>query len=105
MLPISAAAQWLACTDKVCVPERGSFALNVPVGSEPTTGRARFDKWRQQLPRPLATPAHFELNGDKLRIAIPLPASVTLGEPYVFPLQDGPVDYAAPQAFRRSGDM
>jgi DsbC/DsbD-like thiol-disulfide interchange protein/cytochrome c biogenesis protein CcdA len=105
MLPISAAAQWLACTDKVCVPERGSFALNVPVGSEPTTGRARFDKWRQRLPRPLATPAHFELNGDKLRIAIPLPASVTLGEPYVFPLQDGPVDYAAPQAFRRSGDM
>ena len=24
-LPIRASAQWLACTDKVCVPERGEF--------------------------------------------------------------------------------
>jgi DsbC/DsbD-like thiol-disulfide interchange protein/cytochrome c biogenesis protein CcdA len=102
-IPVSAEAQWLACTDKVCVPERGSFALNLPVG-EGATDRARFDQWRQLLPRPLASPAHFELAGDRLRVAIPLPASVTLGEPYVFPLDDGPVDYAAPQAYRRSGD-
>jgi DsbC/DsbD-like thiol-disulfide interchange protein/cytochrome c biogenesis protein CcdA len=104
MLPISAEAQWLACTDKICVPERGSFALTVPVGESGTADRARFDRWRQLLPQPLSSPAHFELAGDRLRIAIPLPASITLGEPYVFPLEDGPVDYAAPQAFRRSGD-
>jgi DsbC/DsbD-like thiol-disulfide interchange protein/cytochrome c biogenesis protein CcdA len=102
-VPIRAEAQWLACTDKVCVPERGSFALNVPVGPG-STDQARFDGWRQLLPRPLASPAKFAIAGDKLRIAIPLPASVALGEPYVFPLDDGPVDYAAPQAFRRSGD-
>jgi DsbC/DsbD-like thiol-disulfide interchange protein/cytochrome c biogenesis protein CcdA len=104
-IPIAAEAQWLACTDKLCVPERGSFSLNVPVGSGRATGRSRFDQWRRLLPRPLATPARFELAGDRLRVAVPLPASVTLGEPYIFPLQDGPVDYAAPQAFRRSGDM
>ena len=103
MLPISAEAQWLACTDKVCVPERGRFALNVPVG-QGAADRARFDRWRRLLPRPLASPARFELAGDRLRVAIPLPASVTLGEPYVFPLADGPVDFAAPQAFRRAGD-
>ncbi len=104
VIPISAEAQWLACTDKVCVPERGRFALQVPVGAGAATERARFDRWRQRLPRPLSTPAHFQLAGDPLRVAIPLPASVTLGELYVFPLDDGPVDYAAPQVFRRAGD-
>jgi cytochrome c biogenesis protein CcdA len=103
-LPISGAAQWLACTDKICVPERGSFALRVPIGAGAPTNQARFDGWRQLLPRPLATPAHFELTGDKLRVAIPLPASIAVDKPYVFPLDDGPVDYAAPQSFRRVGD-
>ncbi len=103
-IPIAAEARWLACTDKVCVPERGSFSLEVPVGSGGATGRERFDQWRRLLPRPLASAANFELAGGKLRVAIPLPATVTLGEPYVFPLQAGPVYYAAPQAFRRSGD-
>ena len=103
-IPVRAEAQWLACTDKICVPERGSFALDVPVGDGGATNRARFDQWRRRLPSPLSSQARFALTGDKLRLAIPLPASVGLGEPYVFPLADGPVDYAAPQSFRRSGD-
>ena len=103
-IPVRADAQWLACTDKVCVPERGRFALDVPVGGGGAANRTRFDQWRRLLPRPLASQARFELAGDRLRVAVPLPASVTLGEPYIFPLDDGPVDYAAPQAFRRSGD-
>ena len=37
-------------------------------------------------------------------VAIPLPRKLTLGDPYVFPADDGPVDYAAPQRFRRNGD-
>ena len=103
VLPIRAKASWLACTDKVCVPERGEFALNIPVGSKASD--ARFNEWRRALPRPLAAPAHFALNGDKVEIAIPLPASVTLGEPYFFPIDDGPIDYAALQGFRRNGDV
>ena len=103
VLPVRAKASWLACTDKVCVPERGEFALNIPVGSKASD--ARFNEWRRALPRPLAAPAHFALNGDKVEIAIPLPASVTLGEPYFFPIDDGPIDYAALQGFRRNGDV
>ena len=103
-LPLRATANWLACTDKVCVPERGEITLDLPVG-----GRAavdpRFDEWRRALPRPIAAAAQFAIAGDRLRIAIPLPASVTLGKPYVFPAENGPVDYAAPQVFRRAGDM
>jgi DsbC/DsbD-like thiol-disulfide interchange protein/cytochrome c biogenesis protein CcdA len=102
-VPIRAEARWLACTDKICVPEQGRLALDLPVGSG-VPERQRFDSWRQALPRPLVTPARFELRGTLLRVAIPLPGSVTVGEPYVFPADDGPVDYAGEQSFRRSGD-
>jgi thiol:disulfide interchange protein len=102
-VPVRAEAHWLACTDKICVPEHGELALDLPVGSG-TPERARFDQWRRALPRPLATVGHFAAVGDTLRVAIPLPASIEVREPYVFPLQDGPVDYDAKQQFRRSGD-
>ncbi len=91
-MPIRADARWLACTDKICVPEQGELSLDLPVGSG-TPDRAQFDEWRRALPLPLATPGHFELSGDKLRVAIPLPPSVGSGEPFLFPMTDGIVDY------------
>jgi DsbC/DsbD-like thiol-disulfide interchange protein/cytochrome c biogenesis protein CcdA len=102
-VPIRANARWLACTDKICVPESGSFALTLSVGRG-VPERARFDEWRRALSQPLVSPARFELAGQKLRVAIPLPGDVDIGEPYVFPISDGPVDYAGEQHFRRSGD-
>jgi DsbC/DsbD-like thiol-disulfide interchange protein len=102
-IPIRADAHWLACTDKICVPEQGELSLDLPVGSG-TPQRAIFDQWRRALPRPLASVGHFAVAGDKLRVAIPLPASVAVDKPYLFPMADGPVDYAAKQSFRRSGD-
>jgi DsbC/DsbD-like thiol-disulfide interchange protein/cytochrome c biogenesis protein CcdA len=101
---IRADARWLACTDKICVPEQGQLALDLRVGSG-TPNRAQFDQWRRALPQPLATVGRFESAGDKLRVAIPLPSSVRVGEPYVFPITDKVVDYEAKQGFRRSGDM
>ncbi len=103
LIPIRAEAHWLACTDKICVPEQGELSLDLPVGTG-TPQRAQFDLWRQALPQPLASAGHFAVSGDTLRVAIPLPASVELGKPYLFPLTDGPVDYDAPQHFRRAGD-
>lgn len=102
-IPIRAEAHWLACTDKICVPEQGELSLDLPVGTG-TPERAQFDEWRRELPRPLVSVGHFAVAGDKLRVAIPIPADVTVGEPYLFPITDGPVDYAAQQGFRRSGD-
>ncbi|HEY5459990.1 MAG TPA: protein-disulfide reductase DsbD domain-containing protein [Sphingomicrobium sp.] len=104
-LALRAEAHWLACTDKVCVPEQGSISLDLPVGTGPATERARFDEWRRALPRPLASPAKFALGKDRIEIAIPLPASVEVGQPYFFPAEDGPIDYAAQQSFRRTGDL
>ena len=103
-VPIRATARWLACTDKICVPENGSFALDLPVGSGPPDKRALFDEWRRALPRPLASPARFEISGPRMRVAIPLPRDIAVSEPYVYPVTDDVVDYAAPQHFRRSGD-
>ncbi|MEO7410752.1 MAG: thioredoxin family protein, partial [Sphingomicrobium sp.] len=74
----------------------------------PTGGTAlpdtRFNEWRRALPRPLAATAKFALTAKTLRLAIPLPASASIGKPYFFPADDGPIDYAAPQTFTRTGD-
>jgi len=102
-VPIRASARWLACTEKICVPEKGELSLDLPVG-EGTPNRAQFDAWRQALPQPLGSVGRFEVAGNKLRVAIPLPASVEVAKPYLFPMIDGPVDYEAKQDFSRSGD-
>ena len=103
-LPIRANATWLACTDKVCVPERGEFSLNLPTGGAATLD-SRFNEWRRALPRPLASPARFAVRGDEIEIAVPLPSSVEVAKPYFFPADDGPINYAASQSFRRKGDL
>lgn len=103
-VPIRASARWLACTDKICVPEQGEFSTDLAIGKVQPDFQEQFDAWRKLLPRPLATPANFEVSGQKLRIAIPLPRNVEVKEPYVFAAVDGPVDYAAEQQFRRKGD-
>jgi hypothetical protein len=103
-VPIRAEAQWLACTDEICVPESGKLSLDLPVGTG-TPNRGQFDEWRRDLPQPLASLAKFEIDGDVIRLGIPLPEHVRVEEPYVFPAADGPVDYAGKQNFRRSGDL
>ena len=104
ILPIRARARWLACTADVCVPEQGMIALDLPVGDGQPVLRDRFDAWRAELPQPLATPAKFAVDGATLRLALPIPDSVALLDPYIFPGENGPVDLAAPQSFRRQGD-
>jgi DsbC/DsbD-like thiol-disulfide interchange protein/cytochrome c biogenesis protein CcdA len=102
-VPIRADAHWLACTDKVCVPEQGQLALDLPVGTG-SPNRAQFDAWRKELAQPIATVGHIAVAGNKLRVAIPLPETVEIREPYLFPVTDNVVDYEAPQSFSRAGD-
>jgi len=104
VLPVRAKAQWLACTDQICVPERGELRLDVPIGGG-ADERARFDEWRRKLPRPLGAAAHFDGTGGTVRLGIPLPASVPVGEPQFFPAPSTDLDHAAPQRFRRKGDL
>ena len=101
--PVEVAAQWLACTDTICVPEGATLTLRVPVGGEGLPD-PRFDEWRAAIPPLLTQEARFELGAETVRLAVPLPAALDLGEPHVFLGTPQLVDYAGEQRFSRSGD-
>jgi DsbC/DsbD-like thiol-disulfide interchange protein/cytochrome c biogenesis protein CcdA len=97
--PAAVEAQWLACTDKICVPERATLTAR-NVAPDP-----RLDAWRAAIPALIDQRGSFELTKDRLRIGIPLPASLKIAAPHVFPNNEELVDYAAPQDFWRDGDL
>jgi len=105
-LTLSGVANWLACTDKVCVPEKAviSVALKAGDGQIAPAERTRFDGWRALLPQPLDRHGAWEKRGDMVRFAIPLPASTAIDAPHLFVETQDVVDYAAPQSFSRNGD-
>ena len=103
-VPIAVDAEWLACTDAICVPEQGtlrSFLTTDPNGS----GDARFSAWRAAIAPELDSKARFELTPDALRLAIPIPATMAIDQPHVFVETDRLVAYADPQTFARDGDL
>jgi len=104
VVPVTLDAQWLACTDKICVPERGSFATSVTVGGSGAT-EPRFDGWRAAIPALIDSKASFELAGGKLRIGIPLPATLDIAAPHLFTDNEELVDYAPPQKYWRDGNL
>lgn len=106
-LPIRAKVDWLACTDKICVPEQASLSLDLVVGDgriDPAA-RARFDAWRSALPKPLGSKARFEVKSGMMRIGIPIPDALPLDGPWFYPAKGGVIDHAAEQAISRSGDF
>jgi len=104
---ISGAASWLVCSPSICVPERGTVAIDLTAGDGAIApaDRARFDAWRAKLPLTLGQPGRFEQKGDRIRLAIPFPASRTISAPYFYPTSEGVIDYAAPQSVSRKGNM
>ena len=101
-LPITAKANWLACTEAICVPEEATLEGTVTIGSG--AADPRFDGWRAALPAPLDRQGTFVASASGWRIAVPFPASAAIGEPHFFIQSDGVADYAKPQAFSRNGD-
>lgn len=106
VLPLSVKAEWLACTDEICVPEQDelSFTITAGAGAVSDEARARFDGWRSRLPAPLGSEASYAVSGETIRVSIPFPADSAAEEPYFFPLTDGVIDYSAPQKAMRNGD-
>ena len=106
-LPIRLKADYLVCTDTMCVPEAQTLSLDLTVGNgtiDPAT-RARFDGWRREIPKPLGVAAAYAVKDGSLRIAVPYPAGAVASEAYFFPITTGAVDYAAPQTVTRDGDV
>lgn len=107
VVPVSLDARWLACTDKLCVPEQAKLSLSLTIGSGAVSAdaRSRFDAYRAALPRPLGSPARYAVEGDRLRIAIPYPAAAVVVEPWFYAQTKDLVAYPAPQEARRVGDI
>ena len=106
-LPIRLKGDWLACTDKICVPERAELSADLVVGDGriAAVDRATFDGWRALLPRPLGAQATFAVTGDQIRIAIPYPAGLRAKEPWFFAETQGALAYPGPQTVSREGDL
>jgi thiol:disulfide interchange protein/DsbC/DsbD-like thiol-disulfide interchange protein len=94
--PITAHVEYLACTDQICVPQ--DVLLTARPGGD-------FARWRAAVAPPLAAPGRFVIAGGRLKLAIPLPAEVRLSDPHLFIANQHLVQHAAPQTFRRAGDM
>lgn len=101
-LPIRAKLDYLACTDKICVPESATVSTMVEVGAAAQSSAA-FDAYRQALPRPIDRQGRFEVEGERLRIAIPLAEGVAMDDPYVFPVTRDALLYSAEQQVSRVG--
>jgi DsbC/DsbD-like thiol-disulfide interchange protein len=107
--PLQVEANWLACTDEICVPEEATLSAAWPNAVDSGTTQ-RFERWHAALPPLLDSTASFAMADGKLRIAIPLPASLSLDDPHLFVEQDRiaadfRVSYAAAQTFTRKGDL
>ena len=105
-LPLSVAANWLACTDTMCVPESATLSTTITIAAPGTQSppTPQFDAWRAKLPAPLGAEAHFALDGQTLRLAIPFPANSPITAPHLFASTENAAAYAAPQSFARQGD-
>lgn len=105
-LHIQVKANWLSCTDKICVPESDNLAIDLIAGSGAIAPdmRAQFDAFRAALPVQLDQSGRYAIIGKAAEIAIPFPATAKVDRPYFFALTPGVIDYPAPQTARRLGD-
>ncbi|KTE34333.1 MULTISPECIES: protein-disulfide reductase DsbD family protein [unclassified Sphingopyxis] len=105
-LTLSGVAKWLACTDKICVPEKAVISVKLVAGDGKVTSstRSKFDGWRARLPQPLDRAGAWQRRGETIRFEIPLPRGVAIEAPHLFVETPELIDYAAPQAISRNGD-
>ncbi len=101
LAPVTGFVEYLACTDRICVPQ--DAVLEARRGGD-------FADWRGRIAPLLDSEAGFEISGERLRIGIPLPAEMELGELHLFventSLGNGlHLEYAAIQTWIRDGNL
>jgi DsbC/DsbD-like thiol-disulfide interchange protein/cytochrome c biogenesis protein CcdA len=105
---ISAAATWLVCDD-VCIPEEGSFRLDLPVAAEAQANpdlAPLFAAAAAALPRPSPWQASATIQGDALRLRLTGPGlgRESLKEALFIPSVPGLLDHAAQQRLSHGAD-
>ncbi len=106
-LAISVDAQWLACTDRICVPEQDILSTNLLTGDGAITpaSAAQFGEYRAKLASPLDQEATYQIQGEKIAISVPLPNNIETDDLYFFPVIQSLFDYQAPQNVKRDGNI
>ncbi|MBU7579260.1 MAG: thioredoxin family protein [Porphyrobacter sp.] len=89
--------EYLACTDKICVPQDKLLEASASGGD--------FARWRAEAAPLMDARGAFAVTGKALELAVPVPAGLALPDPHVFIANNRLVAYGAPQTFRRQGDM
>jgi thiol:disulfide interchange protein DsbD len=103
---VRADIEWLVCSD-ICIPQYGSFAIDLPVleAHAPKGANEQFERARARLPDVASDGASLSMGGEFVKMSIPLdqpPGS--LGDTWVFPADDGIVDYQATPEARMEGE-
>ncbi len=106
-LPIRVEATFLVCSDEMCVPDRLTLALDLPIreGVAPVAGAVgtRLQAVVETAPRPAGITAHATLDGQTLRLTAtggPL-AGLDLSQASFFPFDGDVIDHAAAQFGQR----
>jgi DsbC/DsbD-like thiol-disulfide interchange protein/cytochrome c biogenesis protein CcdA len=105
---ITAQATWLVCDD-VCIPEEGSFQLDLPVAAvaQPNPDLTPlFEAAAAALPRPSPWQASASIAGDALRLRLTGPGlgRESLKHALFIPGTSGLLDHAAPQRLSHGAD-
>jgi thiol:disulfide interchange protein DsbD len=105
---ITAEATWLVCDD-VCIPEEGSFRLDLPVAVKPLANpdlAPLFATAATALPRPSPWQASATIQGDALRLRLTGPGlgRESLKEAIFIPGSGGILDHPAPQKLAHGAD-
>ena len=108
-------ATWLVC-DEICVPEKGSFDLSVPVraeGADDPQGAALATRAIDALPQALNAGMDFRATTERVDVAFPDKASTNpvsdavaagaLRNAIYFPYNQSLIDHAAPQKVSLTG--
>ncbi len=97
---LKAEATWLVC-EKICIPEEGSFSLDLPIAVASTidqAAEARIDAAIAALPKPAPFRGKLRDDAGKLVLDLPgLPAGVA--DLRFFPVSDTLIEHAADQPF------
>jgi thiol:disulfide interchange protein DsbD len=101
---LNAKAEWLECKD-VCIPGSADLALTLPV--RPSAGAsphaALFAETRKLVPGAMSgVTARATTEGDRIRLALTVPADRRIDSIEFFPLEEGRVEPAAAQVLDRS---
>ena len=95
-LRVRAKLEWLACTDRLCVPERAELLLDLTVGDGRASpaNRAVFRAAAANLPKAVSSEAEYSLDDGSLLLSLPVRLTNS-GRARFFPDQPGILDAAA----------